>query len=210
VRYRAYRRKGLTPHEIGVLILFCSFTFALGTMLSGGVVLLLKPALIQRVTDVSPWLAVLIGLGLLTLVGLYILGAWRHFKPWTRGKLHIEYPRMNIVSRQLLAGPLELACAAAIIYFALPEAGNPGYLTILGIFLASFSLALLSHAPGGLGVLEVTFLGALPEMATADVLAALIVFRALYLLLPFALALLVVSAFEYKQWTSSKVQSPES
>ncbi|SDU25240.1 hypothetical protein SAMN05216296_2665 [Pseudomonas pohangensis] len=209
VRYRAYRSKGLTPHEIGVVILFCSFTFALGTMLAGGVVLLLKPELIQRVADVTPWLSVLIGLGLLSLVGLYVLGAWRHFKPWRRGKLHIEYPRMKIVRRQLLAGPMELLCAAAIIYFALPEAGNPGYMTILGIFLASFSLALLSHAPGGLGVLEVTFLAALPELHTADVLAALIVFRCFYLLLPFAMALLVVLTFEYQQWTASKAQAPK-
>ena len=204
VRYRAYRSKGLTPQEIGILIVFCSFTFALGTLLAGGVVLILKPELIQRVADVSPWLAVVIGVVMLSLVGLYVLGSWRQFKPWTRGKLHVEYPRLPIVGRQLLAGPLELMCAAAIIYFALPELGNPGYLTILGIFLASFSLALLSHAPGGLGVLEVTFLAALPELATVDVLAALIVFRCFYLLLPFALSLLVVLAFEYKQWNCSR------
>ena len=47
----------------------------------------------------------------------------------------------------------------------------------LGVFLASFTLALLSHAPGGLGVLELTFVAALPEIPTVDVLAALIVFR---------------------------------
>jgi len=103
------------------------------------------------------------------------------------------------VARQLLAGPIELAGAAAIIYFALPEAGNPGYVVVLGIFLASFTLALLSHAPGGLGVLEVTFLTALPEMNPNDVLAALIVFRLLYLLIPFGLSLFVVLAFEKTQ-----------
>ena len=157
VRYRAYRSKGLTPAEVGVVILLCSFTFALGTILAGGLVLLIKPELIQRIADITPWLSVVIGLGLLTLVALYVYGAWRQMKPWRRGKLHIEYPRMRVVRRQLLVAPLELVCAAAIIYFALPEANNPGYLTILGIFLASFSLALLSHAPGGLGVLEVTF-----------------------------------------------------
>ena len=209
VRYRAYRTKGLTPVEIGVVILFCSFTFGLGTIFSGGIVLLINPGLIQRIANITPWLSVAIGLGLLTLVALYVYGAWRQMKPWSRGKLHIEYPRLEIVKRQLLAGPLELLCAAAIIYFALPETNNPGYLTILGIFLASFSLALLSHAPGGLGVLEVTFLAALPEMAKVDVLAALIVFRGLYLLLPFALALLVVSAFEYKQWTCTEVKKPQ-
>ena len=206
VRYRAYRSKGLAPQDIGVLIVFCSFTFALGVLLSGGTVLICQPDLIRRVADVGPWLSVAIGLILLGLVALYVLGSWRQFKPWTWGKLHVEYPRLGIVARQLIAGPLELACAAAIIYFALPTEGNPGYLVVLGVFLASFSLALLSHAPGGLGVLEVTFLAAMPELPKVDVLAALIVFRAFYLLLPFALSLLVVLGFEWTQWRQRREQ----
>lgn len=203
VRYRAYRTKGLTPQEIGVLIVFCSLTFVLGTLLAGGVVLILRPALLDRLVDVEPWVAYAIGGGLLGLIGLYVLGAWRQFHPWRLGKWRIEYPRLAIVRKQLLIAPLELACAAAIIHFALPGQ-SPGYLTILGIFLASFSLALLSHAPGGLGVLEVTFLAALPELPTADVLAALIVFRGLYLLLPFAIAMLVVLGFEFGQWSAGR------
>ncbi|HLA29715.1 MAG TPA: YbhN family protein [Pseudomonas sp.] len=204
VRYRAYRSKGLTPHEIGILIVFCSFTFVLGTLLASGCVLVLQPDLIHRVAKVTPLFSVVIGALLLLLVGLYVLGSWRHFKPWTLGKLHVEYPRLGIVVRQLLAGPLELMCAAAIIYFALPAAHNPGFLVVLGVFLASFSLALLSHAPGGLGVLEVTFLAAMPELPAADVLAALIVFRGFYLLLPFALSLFVVLGFEWAQWQSRR------
>ena len=204
VRYRAYRSKGLTPHEIGVLIVFCSLTFFLGTLLAGGVVLILRPDLLNRLVDVEPWLSTAIGASLLWLVGLYVFGSWRHFAPMHIGKWHIVYPRLPIVGRQLLAAPLELACAAAIIYFALPEAQTPGYLVVLGVFLASFSLALLSHAPGGLGVLEVTFLAAVPELPTADVLAALIVFRVFYLLLPLALAILVVAVFEATQWSERR------
>ncbi|MGM3386044.1 flippase-like domain-containing protein [Stutzerimonas stutzeri] len=204
VRYRAYRSKGLTPSEIGVLIVFCSLTFFLGTLLAGGAVLMLRPDLLNRVVEADPWWSLAIGAGLLSLVALYVFGAWRHLPPLQLGKWRIEYPRLPIVGRQLMAAPLELLCAAAIIYFALPAAGNPGYLVVLGVFLASFSLALLSHAPGGLGVLEVTFLAAMPELPTADVLAALIVFRALYLLLPFALAILVVAGFESSQWAGRR------
>ncbi|OEC34274.1 hypothetical protein SAMN05216600_110102 [Pseudomonas cuatrocienegasensis] len=204
VRYRAYRTKGLSPQEIGILIVFCSFTFALGTLLATGCVLILQPSVMQRVLDVPSALAMGIGVLLLLLVGLYVLGSWRQFKPWRLGKWHIEYPRLGIVARQLLAGPLELACAAAIIYFALPAEHNPGYLIVLGVFLASFSLALLSHAPGGLGVLEVSFLAALPDVPTSSVLAALIVFRGFYLLLPFALSLLVVLGFEWGQWRTRR------
>jgi uncharacterized membrane protein YbhN (UPF0104 family) len=210
VRYRAYRSKGMTAQEIGILIVFCSFTFALGTMLASGCVLLLEPDLIHRVAEVTPLVSEIIGGLLLLLVALYVLGSWRQFKPLQWGKLHLEYPRLRIVGRQLLAGPIELACAAAIIYFALPAEHNPGYLVVFGVFLASFSLALLSHAPGGLGVLEVTFLAAMPELPTADVLAALIVFRGFYLLLPFALALLVVIGFEWTQWRNRHDDSPPS
>ncbi|MFA5495041.1 MAG: YbhN family protein [Porticoccaceae bacterium] len=202
VRYRAYRSKGLTPQEIGILIVFCSFTFVLGTLLASGVVLVIQPQLIERVVDIEPWVSIAIGLLLIGLVVLYVVGSWRRFKPWTWGKLRVEYPRLPLVVRQLIAGPLELLCAAAIIYFALPAEGNPGYLVILGVFLASFSIALLSHAPGGLGVLEVVFITALPELDRSDALAALIVFRCFYLLLPFAIAMLMVLWFEWSQWRS--------
>jgi uncharacterized membrane protein YbhN (UPF0104 family) len=200
VRYRAYSTRGLTPHEIGLLIVFCSFTFALGTVLMGGFVLTIEPWIVQRIADIPTWIAFCIGLVLLALVGLYVLGSWLQFPPRQFKRFSLHYPRLPIVMRQVVAGPLELAAAAAIIYFALPAVNNPGYLVILGIFLASFTLALLSHAPGGLGVLEVTFLAALHEMDPNDVLAALIVFRLLYLLIPFGIALVVVLVFEKTQF----------
>lgn len=209
VRYRAYRSRGLTPQQIGVLIVFCSLTFVLGILLAGGVVLVLVPDLLQRVwSEADPWLGEALGWSLLAVIGLYVAGAWRRRNPWRLGKYVIDHPRPGIVARQLTAGPLELMCAAAIIYFALPAENNPGYLVVLGVFLASFSLALLSHAPGGLGVLEFTFIAALPELNTADVLAALIVFRVLYLLIPFALAILVVLGFEAGQWRRKRRRLP--
>src|SRR5690606_38504567 len=112
------------------------------------------------------------------------------------------------VLRQLVIGPLEIVAAAAIIYFALPEAGNPGFMIVLGIFVVSFSLALLSHAPGGLGVLEIAFITGLSEMDQAHVLAALLVFRLLYLVIPFVIALLVVLAFERSQLAKRGIDLP--
>ncbi len=201
VRFRAYRTKGLSLEEIGLVIVFCALTFVLGALLAGGVVLVMEPTLIQRLLPpIPPWLSILVGSAMLVLVLLYILGAWHHFRPRTWRKLRIEYPHFPIVLRQLMAGPLELLCAAGIIYFALPEAHHPGYVIVLGAFLASFCLALASHAPGGLGVLELTFIAALPEVPIADVLAALIVFRCFFLLIPFALSLLIMAGFEWVQW----------
>jgi uncharacterized membrane protein YbhN (UPF0104 family) len=133
---------------------------------------------------------------LLGLSSLYVLGSLLHFRPLKTRYLELVYPRPPICARQMLAGPLELFGAAGIIYFALPEAGNPGFPIVLGVFLASFSLALISHAPGGLGVLEFSFLKAMPDAPQANVLAALLVFRLLYLVLPLIFSIGVVVVFE--------------
>lgn len=203
VRYRAYSSKGLAGSEIGVLVTFCSFTFALGTLLLTGIVLVLKPEVLERFVDILPVEAsATTGFVLLALISLYVIGSWLHLKPLRVGGFELQYPRLPIVARQLLIGPLELIAAAAIIYFALPSEGNPGYLIVLGIFLVSFSIALISHAPGGIGVLELAFLSGLPDMDQADVLAALIVFRLLYLIVPFVLSLFTILLFERAQYRS--------
>ena len=67
---------------------------------------------------------------------------------------------------------------------------------MLAAFLASFSAALVSHAPGGLGVFELIFVAIMPDVPKAEVLAALIIFRLFYLLIPFAMAIAVVLLFE--------------
>ncbi|ATU91106.1 lysylphosphatidylglycerol synthase domain-containing protein [Phyllobacterium zundukense] len=200
VRYRAYSSQGMSGPEIALLIAFCSFTFLLGILTLSAVVLLIEPELLQRFNAELPLtLSYVLGFGSLAIVLLYVFGSWLHFKPLRIRHFTLEYPRLTVVAQQLIVGPLELIGAAAIIYFTLPAAGNPGFMIILGIFLVSFSAALISHAPGGLGVLELVFLTGLPDVDQADVLAALIIFRLFYLLIPFALSLLVVLFFERSQ-----------
>ena len=162
-----------------------------------GLVLLIEPQLIARFADEVPEsLVMAVGAAMLALTSLYVLGSWMHLKPFRIGSFQLTYPRLPIVMRQLVIGPLELIGAAGIIYFALPGEGGPSFLIVLGIFLASYVAALLSHAPGGPGVLEIGFVTGLPDFAPADVLAALIVFRLFYLLIPFAASLLLILLFE--------------
>lgn len=205
VRYRAYSTKGLSPAEIGLLIAFCSFTFILGTVTLIGLVLVLDPDIVLRFGDLLPITASrATGAFLLLLVALYILGSVMRFKPLHLGPLAIVYPSLHVTLSQLAVGVCELLGAAGIIYFALPDAGNPGYFIVLGIFLMSFSAALISHVPGGLGVLELVFVMGLPDMADADVIAALLVFRLFYLILPFIMALVVVLLFERSRFRSER------
>lgn len=196
VRYRAYSTKGLTLPDVGVLVAFCSFTFLLGTLLLGGLVCLVDPAMLGTFLEAPDAAIRGLGLVMLAIVALYCVGSAVHLPSLRLWGFRLDYPRPGIMARQLVAGPLELVGAAGIIYWALPEAANPGFVVVLGVFLASFSAALLSHAPGGLGVLELVFVNALPEVPQANLLAALLVFRLLYLILPLGIGIVAVVLFE--------------
>ncbi|MDP1524882.1 MAG: YbhN family protein [Rhodocyclaceae bacterium] len=205
VRLRAYGACGLGAGEVAILVALCSFTFAFGTILLTGFVFVVQPDIVQPLAEMVPRLNLpaplvqMIGAIMLGLCALYVLGSWLHFKPVHFRSVHIVYPRLPVVVRQLMAAPLELIAAAGIIYFVLPEAGNPGFIIVLGAFLLSFSAGLLSQTPGGIGVMEAVFLAVLPSVAPSNVIAALLIWRLMYLLIPLAISLPLVVAFERAQ-----------
>lgn len=203
VRYRAYSSKGLSATQIAVLVALCSFTFGLGTILLGGLVLAYDPGLFSgaKLPDLlkHPTALRILGFVLLAFVTLYAIGSLLHFKPLTIRTFKLEYPRPAVMTRQLIAAPLELLGAAGIIYFCLADSPQVTFIAVLGAFLLSFSLALISHAPGGLGVFEAAFFAVMPNLAPADLAAALIIFRLFYLLIPFGMAIVVVLLFERKR-----------
>ena len=215
VRYRAYTAKGLTAAEIAVLVALCSFTFAFGTMILLGLVLVFEPQILAPLGRLSRWFAIgddmarIIGFGMLGFCALYTIGAWLRFRPLKIGSFEIVYPRLPIVARQYLAAPLELIGAAGIIYFALPEQGNPGFFVVLGAFLVSFSAGLLSQVPGGVGVMEAVFLAIMPGVPAPAVFAALLIWRLFYLIIPLVLSLPVVLAFERAQLAQARLRAAQ-
>jgi uncharacterized membrane protein YbhN (UPF0104 family) len=208
IRYRAYGSRGLTMQDVGILVAFCFFTFILAAALVLGVTLLIEPEIIDRFVDFQDLpvkLSATTGVFLIGAIALYVIGSLFGFKPLKLGKFKLEYPRFPIVARQLTIGPAEIVFAATIFYFALPDlVGNPGFLVVLGVFVIAFSLATSTHAPGGLGVFEVVTLtgltGGPAGMAKADVIAALVVFRLFYYIIPLVIALVIVVIFEREQF----------
>jgi uncharacterized membrane protein YbhN (UPF0104 family) len=207
VRYRVYSTQGLSVAEIGGLVAFCSFTFGLGAATVGGFSLLFHPELIERFAGAPLSLGQASAVALVAAPSLYVAGALLHFPPLSIAGYELVYPRPPIAARQMLAGPLELIGASGIIYFALPAAANPGFAVVLFVFVASFTVALVSHAPGGLGVLEYTFIEAVPDAPKANVVAALLVFRLLYLIVPLIFALIVVLAYERHHWRAPRAMT---
>ncbi len=208
VRFRAYTAKGLSPQEIAILVAVCSFTFAFGTIMLTGLILVYEPQILKPLADLSPFLARrsdvvmfgrLVGFCCLAFAALYVIGSILHFRPLQIGRFKIVYPRPDIVARQLLAGPLELLGAAGIIYFAMPDHHATTYMLVLGAFLLSFSAGLLSQVPGGVGVMEAVFLAIMPGVPATAVVAALLVWRLCYLIAPLVMSLPVIVAFEHSQ-----------
>jgi uncharacterized membrane protein YbhN (UPF0104 family) len=57
----------------------------------------------------------------------------------------------------------------------------------------------LSHAPGGLGVIEATMLLGLPQFQKEEMVATLLTFRVLYFMLPLVFAALSLGVRELRQ-----------
>lgn len=220
VRYRAYTSKGLSPAQIAILVALCAFTFVLGVIILCGIVFTWRPDLISRfqfdsdspfslpnfLTD--PTFVRAVGICLLSFVVFYIIGSLLHLRPLRFKRFVLEYPRPPIMLRQIIAGPLELLGAAGIIYFILPEAWNIPFIAVLAIFLVSFSIALVSNAPGGVGVFEAVFFAAMPDLdplQKSQVFASLLIFRILYLLIPLVISVGIVIVYEKLQLKQKKV-----
>jgi glycosyltransferase 2 family protein len=210
VRYRAYTAKGLNAVEVAVLVAITSFTFSFGTILCGGFVLLFEPQIVRPLLEISSlkvselWIK-LIGVAMLAFCTAYLIGSWLKLKPLNIKGHKLEYPRLSVVVRQFFAAPIELLGAAGIIYFVLPELGNPGFFVVLGAFLLSFSAGLIFQVPGGIGVMETVFIAVMPSIAPIEVFAALLVWRLFYLIIPLILSIPVVLLFERSQFIKGRI-----
>nr|MDA3858780.1 bifunctional lysylphosphatidylglycerol flippase/synthetase MprF [Roseovarius sp.] len=94
-----------------------------------------------------------------------------------------------------------------VLYLLLPP-NDMGFSTFLAVFAAAIFAGVASHVPGGVGVFETIIITALPASVPVDQAAAgLLLYRLIYYLVPFALALVLLALSELRM-ASTKVQSP--
>ena len=84
----------------------------------------------------------------------------------------------------------------------LPKGHSIGYLAFTALYSFAAMLGIASHSPGGLGVFEATMLKGVGGSGE-QLLASLLMFRAIYYFGPFLLALALLGANEAaRRWRS--------
>ncbi len=196
VRYRIYSGWGLSVVEVTKICFIAGLTFWLGNATMLGLGILDAPQAARAMDQLPLWSNRILALVILAMLGGYV--AWVWVKPRVIGRKgwQVTLPGGPSTLIQIAIGIVDLCCCAAAMYMLVPDEPNLGFVTVAVIFVAATLLGFASHAPGGLGVFDATMMVALWQFDKEDLLAGLLLFRLLYYIIPFVLALMLLGIRE--------------
>lgn len=194
IRYRFYARWGLSMEDVAKVVLFSGLTVALGLMTLGGIALVTLPDAAADLTGLGTGMVRAIGASLLLLVAGYAAASAFVSTPIKIRKWTFRMPGLKLALAQVGVGALNFALVAACLHQAVAAFADVSYATVATAYVTANTAALLSHAPGGLGVIEATVLHMIPG---EGLIGAVLIFRFVYFLLPLPIgaASLVASEF---------------
>lgn len=198
-RLRLYAQLGLARETITRIISLSILSNWLGFLVLGGLVFTFRPLELPRGWSLGREGLQILGPSLLLAAAVYVglcltqgQNGWRF-----RGRT-VLLPTPRMVAAQLLIACGHWIAMAAILFILLQ--GAAPYAVVLGVLLVAAVAGVVTHIPAGLGVLEAVFLTLLtPRVPAPQMLAALLAYRAVYYLLPLALALAMYLVFEAQQ-----------
>lgn len=202
IRYRAYARAGLSPDEIGRIIAFGTVSFSVGlTLLTTG-------SLIPMAGEIAPLLgissATLATASTIILLSILLLLGIASRNGLTIAGRTLRLPDTGTLSRQFLVTVLDVAFSASVLYALLPTEAQISWPAFFAVYAVAIGIGIVSHVPAGLGVFEAVMLAALGSQVPNDaLLASLVAYRAIYYVLPLVIAILVVTATELRQLSST-------
>ena len=196
VRYRIYSSYGLNAVEVAKICFVAGLTFWLGNVTVFGLGVTIDPIAASAIDQLPSLPNRFIGIGLLVILASYIGWVWSAPRVIGQGGWSVRLPSGPSTLLQIGIGILDLGCCALAMYMLLPGEPNIGFITLAVIFVSATLLGFASHAPGGLGVFDAAMLVALWQFDKEDLLAGLLLFRLLYYLVPFALALAILGTRE--------------
>lgn len=203
VRYWIYSQVGLSAAKVASLTLIAGVTFWFGMILVLGLGLAFRSDTIASVNHLSPALNMLIGLALCAGLGVYLVWtSLRRRKVRIQG-FRLQLPGFRVSAGQILLGLIDQCAAAGVLFVLLPQQSGVEFATFAATYVFACILGVASNAPGGIGVFEATMLKAVPGVPQEHLLASLLMFRAIYYLAPFVLALALLGAHEaFRRWKS--------
>jgi glycosyltransferase 2 family protein len=196
VRYRIYSAYGLDAIAVAKICFLAGLTFWLGNVTVLGLGITVDPQAASAIDQLPVMPNRIIGIGLLVILASYVAWVWSGPREIGRGEWNVALPSGPSTLLQICIGILDLACCSLAMYVLLPSEPNIGFVTVAVVFVSATLLGFASHAPGGLGVFDAAMLVALWQFDKESVLAGLLLFRVLYYLVPFALALVILGTRE--------------
>lgn len=193
VRYRIYAPYRLRAIDIANISFLTGLTFWLGNLTALGLSLMIDPDAFGWVEYWPPALNRAVAAALLCAVFVFVIWSWpgRRSRRWP-----VRLPSGPAVLLQILVGVFELSSAALAMYVLIPAELDIGVVRLMAVFIAATLLGFASHAPAGIGLFDATILLGLAGADQERLLAALLIFRVLYHLLPFLLALFLFGGVE--------------
>ena len=196
IRYRIYSASGLGAIEVANICFLTGLTFWLGNLTALGLSLLIDPGAIS-LFDYLPqafnrWLAAALLLGVLA----FLVWSWLAPRRLGTRRWPVRLPSGPLVLLQIAIGIVDLGAAALAMYVLIPAGLNIEFFRLTTVFIAATLLGFASHAPAGIGVFDAAILLGLGGDDKEPLIAALLMFRFLYHLLPFVIALALFGGVE--------------
>jgi uncharacterized membrane protein YbhN (UPF0104 family) len=203
VRYWIYSRVGLTAAKVASLTVIAGLTFWLGMALLIGIAMVIQPDEITEVNRLTGWINLIIGLTILGGMMFYLAWVSRGHRRIRMQGLRLELPGLSLTLSQLALGVIDLCCAAGALFVILPDGHGLNFISFCAAYVLACLLGIASHMPGGIGAFEATMLNAVPAPSAEALLASLLLFRVIYYVGPFILALALLGANEsVRRWKS--------
>jgi len=106
-------------------------------------------------------------------------------------------PTARAALLQMTIGTVESAAAIGALYVLVPSDLAPPFSAFAVGCIAAMAVGVVVHVPGGIGVFEAGMTALLSGAGRADLLAALLVYRVVYNLLPFAVSVAALTFLGY-------------
>lgn len=192
IRYRDYSAAGVPALNVAGVVALVSLTFVLGIGTLLGLSLLVASEDAVQVIHLQPWQVQGIGAVILGLVIAYATMTRLRRTPIHIGKRSFTLPPFALTLRQILVASTDLCLVAATLFVLLPDSIALNYPGFVGLFVLAVYAGTLSNVPGGLGVFESVLILLLPGAPPEAVLGSVLLYRIIYYLLPFMLAILAL------------------